>query len=527
MNFFSQRRLGQRLAWGFGTVLALLLGIAALSLIGMQNLNRTLQEVVIQGGHRTAAVVGMERSAYRFMSSLRDIRGSELSDSEAMMKRLRQDWDTYLSKEKAAKESLPANDANVAALFDQVGQRARAVHEVIPLGEKESGGRGEPAVFFAISLALGQDAAAWNTKYHQWSEGLVALSAWDDRAKEASVADASATADGAQKVVVAGSLIALLFGALTGWRITRDVTRGFSATVQATERMARHDLSVPVETGFNGELGVLARSLELMRVAQHELAQGVRQACGGIATASAEIAQGSQDLSGRAEMASTNMQGAIGALTQLNASVDQSALSAQSANALAAEAQTAATRGDHVVGQAVATMNEIDAASRQIADITAIIDGIAFQTNILALNAAVEAARAGEQGRGFAVVAAEVRSLAQRSATAAREIRGLIEATLEKVASGSEHVKRAGGATHEIMTSVQRVSSTIAAITGETAQQRQGIGQASASVSELDQGAQQNAALAEQSAAAALSLQDQAQRLKTLVERFRLEGSPA
>ena len=214
MNFFSQRRLGQRLAWGFGTVLALLLGIAALSLIGMQNLNRTLQEVVIQGGHRTAAVVGMERSAYRFMSSLRDIRGSELSDSEAMMKRLRQDWDTYLSKEKAAKESLPANDANVAALFDQVGQRARAVHEVIPLGEKESGGRGEPAVFFAISLALGQDAAAWNTKYHQWSEGLVALSAWDDRAKEASVADASATADGAQKVVVAGSLIALLFGAL-------------------------------------------------------------------------------------------------------------------------------------------------------------------------------------------------------------------------------------------------------------------------------------------------------------------------
>ena len=296
MNFFSQRRLGQRLAWGFGTVLALLLGIAALSLIGMQNLNRTLQEVVIQGGHRTAAVVGMERSAYRFMSSLRDIRGSELSDSEAMMKRLRQDWDTYLSKEKAAKESLPANDANVAALFDQVGQRARAVHEVIPLGEKESGGRGEPAVFFAISLALGQDAAAWNTKYHQWSEGLVALSAWDDRAKEASVADASATADGAKKVVVAGSLIALLFGALTGWRITRDVTRGFSATVQATERMARHDLSMPVETGFNGELGVLARSLELMRVAQHELAQGVRQACGGIATASAEIAQGSQDL---------------------------------------------------------------------------------------------------------------------------------------------------------------------------------------------------------------------------------------
>lgn len=216
MNFFSQLRLGQRLAWGFGTVLALLLGITALSLIGIQDLNRTLEEVVIQGGHRTAAVAGMERSAHRFMSSLRDLRGSELSDSEALMKRLRGDWDAYLGAEKAAKESLPAGDASVAALFDQMSQRARAVHEVILLGEKESGGRGEPAVFFAISNALGQDTAAWNGKYRQWSETLVALSAWDDRAKEASAAEASGTADEAQKVVVAGSLIALLVGALTG-----------------------------------------------------------------------------------------------------------------------------------------------------------------------------------------------------------------------------------------------------------------------------------------------------------------------
>jgi methyl-accepting chemotaxis protein len=525
MNFFSQLRLGQRLAWGFGAVLVLLLGIASLSLIGMRDLNQTLQEVVVGGGQRTASVIGMERNAHRFMSALRDLRGSELADSEILMKRVRASWEAYLSAEKTAKEDLPLNDASVAALFDAVSQHALAVHELIPLGEKQSEGRGEPAVFFAISNMLGQDTVAWNGKYHQWSEALVALTAWDDQAKEASAAQATVVADTAQKEVIAGSLIALLVGALTAWRITRDVTRGISATVEATERMARHDLSVPVETAFTGELGVLARSLELMRVAQHELAHGVRQACGDIATASAEIAQGSQDLSGRAEMAAANMQGAIGALTELNASVDQSAQSAQSANALAAEAQTAATRGDHVVGEAVATMNEIDAASRQIADITAIIDGIAFQTNILALNAAVEAARAGEQGRGFAVVAAEVRSLAQRSATAAREIKALIEATLEKVASGSEHVKRAGGATNEIMASVQRVSSTIASITGETAQQRQGIGQANASVNELDQGAQQNAALAEQSAAAATSLQDQAQRLKTLVERFRLESA--
>jgi methyl-accepting chemotaxis protein len=174
------------------------------------------------------------------------------------------------------------------------------------------------------------------------------------------------------------------------------------------------------------------------------------------------------------------------------------------------------------VAQAVATMGQIDVASRQIADITTIIDGIAFQTNILALNAAVEAARAGEQGRGFAVVAAEVRSLAQRSAKAAREIKALIDTSLERVASGSEHVKRAGGATDQIMAAVQRVSGMIGTISDEAGQQRDGIGLAHQSVNQLDQVAQQNAALAEQSAAAAASLQEQAQRLSQLVSRFQL-----
>ncbi|WP_168708609.1 methyl-accepting chemotaxis protein [Hydrogenophaga sp. PAMC20947] len=525
MKFLSHLRLGHRLAFGFGVVLVLLLAIAALALGGMRTLNQSLQDVAIRGGQQTAAVMEMERSANRFMATLRGIRGAELSEGEATMKLARAHWQDFQAARKAAGDLIPAGDASVQPMLAAVDAQARMVHELIPLGEKAAEGRGDTAAFFSMSLMLSSESEKWVKRHRDWSDALVAVSVWNTAAEQASVALAVAEATTQRNLVIAGCGLALLFGVFTAWRITQDVTQGFSATVEATERMARHDLSVPVDTHFKGELGVLAKALESMRLAQHDLASGVRQACDDIALASAEIAQGSQDLSGRAELAATNMQGAIGALSELDMSVDQASQSAQSANSLAADAQSAATRGDHVVGQAVATMNEIDAASRQIADITAIIDGIAFQTNILALNAAVEAARAGEQGRGFAVVAAEVRSLAQRSATAAREIRGLIEATLEKVVTGSEHVKRAGSATSEIMVSVQRVSSTIESIAAEGAQQRHGIGQAKSSVNDLDRGAQQDAALAEESAAAASSLRDQADRLKGLVERFKLRSA--
>ena len=525
MRALPHLRLGQRLALGFGVVLVLLMGIAALSLGGMAALNQSLQDVAIRGSQRTDAVMEMERSANRFMATLSDIRGAELSAGEATMKRARENWGHYQAAEQAALAQFPAEDQRVKTLQAGIRQQAEAVYEMVTLGEKAAEGRGDTAAFFSMSLMLTQEADKWAARNRSWSAALASLSDLNDEAQKAAVAQAVATAATARSWVIAGSVLALLFGVFTAWRITRDITQGFSATVEATKRMAMHDLSLPVETGFKGELGVLATALESMRQAQHGLAHGVRQACDDIVLASAEIAQGSQDLSVRAEVAATNTQGAIGALSELDASVDQASNSAHSANSLAADAQSAATRGDHVVGQAVATMNEIDAASRKIADITAIIDGIAFQTNILALNAAVEAARAGEQGRGFAVVAAEVRNLAQRSATAAREIKGLIEATLEKVVTGSEHVKRAGSATSEIMISVQRVSSTIATIAGEAAHQRQGIGQATSSVNDLDRGAQQNAALAEESAAAASSLRDQADRLKALVERFKLQAA--
>jgi methyl-accepting chemotaxis protein len=397
-----------------------------------------------------------------------------------------------------------------------------ASHEVIAEAIKAAEGRGQASVFFNVRQALSGDGAKWNKRQQAWATVLVQLSDWDKQATQAASAGSGDDAERARWLVLAGTALALVLGGLTAVWITRDVTRGISGAVAATQRMARHDLSVPVTVRRKDELGDLGRALEAMRQAQHALAAGVRQACDDIGQASAEIAQGSMDLSGRTENAATSLQTAISSIGQLAGSVDQTVQSAGSANTVASEAKTVAKRGGEVVAQAVATMGQIDVASRQIADITTIIDGIAFQTNILALNAAVEAARAGEQGRGFAVVAAEVRSLAQRSATAAREIKTLIDASLERVASGSEHVKRAGGATEQIMAAVQRVSGMISTISDEAGQQRDGIGLAHQSVNQLDQLAQQNAALAEQSAAAATSLQDQAKRLNQLVSRFQL-----
>ena len=286
--------------------------------------------------------------------------------------------------------------------------------------------------------------------------------------------------------------------------------------------IARGDLTNAIELSGRDESTQLMLALSDMQGSLRQLVGQVRHSTDSISTASSEIATGNQDLSQRTEQTASNLQQAASSMEQLTGTVKQSADSARQANQLAASAADVAARGGTVVSQVVSTMDEINASSKKISDIIGVIDGIAFQTNILALNAAVEAARAGEQGRGFAVVASEVRSLAQRSAQAAKEIKGLIGASVDRVEAGSRLVADAGKTMQEIVGSVQRVSDIIGEITAASSEQSDGIGQVNSAVTELDRMTQQNSALVEESAAAAESLKDQARALAGAVSAFRL-----
>jgi methyl-accepting chemotaxis protein-2 (aspartate sensor receptor) len=322
---------------------------------------------------------------------------------------------------------------------------------------------------------------------------------------------------------LAGAAAALGVGLY--WTMRRWISSPLREAGIAVRALADGDLTRPVTSSQHDEIGTLIRDVESLRQRFDRTLDGVRSSVDSIKTASAEIAHGNQDLSTRTEQAASNLQQTASSMEQLTGTVRQSADAARQANQLASSAAEVAQRGGSVVTQVVATMDDINASSRKIADIIGVIDGIAFQTNILALNAAVEAARAGEQGRGFAVVAGEVRSLAQRSAEAAKEIKALIGASVDKVDSGSRLVADAGSTMTEIVASVKRVTDIIGEITAASSEQSDGIGQVNTAVTQLDQMTQQNAALVEQSAAAAGSLREQAQRLAEAVAVFRLSGA--
>ncbi len=325
-------------------------------------------------------------------------------------------------------------------------------------------------------------------------------------------------------VVVGLLILAIVVGA---YFLIGSIKRPLEQARSLAAQIAEGDLSARDAVTRGDEFGDLLRSLYAMSEALSCMVQQVRQSTDSIATASAEIALGNQDLSARTEQTSSNLQQTAAAMEQFTSTLQQSAGSAQQASSLAAGASGVARRGGEVVGQVVSTMQDIHHSSQKIADIIGVIDGIAFQTNILALNAAVEAARAGEQGRGFAVVAGEVRSLAQRSADAAKEIKGLITASVERVETGSRLVEGAGSTMQEVVQAVQRVTDMIGEITAASQEQSAGVAQVNQAVGQLDQMTQQNAALVEQSAAAAHSLREQAQQLAQAVSAFKVAGTAA
>ncbi len=314
----------------------------------------------------------------------------------------------------------------------------------------------------------------------------------------------------------------ILLGLVTGVFIMRSIARPLQQAVELADAISGGDLSASVQHERHDELGHLLSSLNAMTARLRSVVGQVRSGVESVSSASGQIATGNQDLSARTEQTAANLEETAASMEELTATVSQSADTARQANQLAATAAQAAEQGGQVVQQVVNSMQQITDSSRKIADIIGVIDSIAFQTNILALNAAVEAARAGEQGRGFAVVASEVRNLAQRSADAAKEIKQLITASVDNVQSGSQQVELAGKSMEDIVSSVRRVSDLIGEITASSTEQRDGINQVNQAVSNLDQMTQQNAALVEESSAAALSMQEQAQRLSQVVSVFKL-----
>ncbi len=322
------------------------------------------------------------------------------------------------------------------------------------------------------------------------------------------------------------ALFAAVGAVAAAWLVQRRILGDLNLAGRSADEIAAGHLDRPVEGTRNDEVGDLLRTLERMRVQLRQTLSTVLESTQSVGDASREIASGNADLSARTEEAASNLQQTAASMMQLTGTVRQSSEAAAEAHRLATGASDVAQRGGEVVARVVSTMDEINDSSRKISDIIGVIDGIAFQTNILALNAAVEAARAGEQGRGFAVVASEVRSLAQRSASAAREIKALIGASVERVAAGSRLVGEAGTTMSEIVASVQRVSHIIGEISAASSDQSTGIDQVNGAVTELDRMTQQNAALVEQAAAAAESLKHQAARLGSVVAAFEL-GEPA
>ena len=356
---------------------------------------------------------------------------------------------------------------------------------------------------------------------------IVAFVKVQEAQRDAAIHVAEEARRNAVVVGVISAVAVLLVAIFLTVALVRSVTRPLNRAVQLAKGISAGDLTQTLDLGRKDEFGDLLQAFDEMSQRLRTLVSEVRSGVESVSSASSQIATGNHDLSARTEQTAANLEETAASMEELTATVTQAAETARQANQLAGTAAQAAERGGQVVGQVVSSMQQITDSSRKIADIIGVIDGIAFQTNILALNAAVEAARAGEQGRGFAVVAAEVRSLAGRSAEAAKEIKTLIDTSVQNVESGSQQVEQAGQSMQEIVSGVRRVSDLIGEITASSTEQRDGISQVNQAVTNLDQMTQQNAALVEQSAAAAGAMHSQAQRLAELVSVFNVVSRTA
>ncbi|MFO1251528.1 methyl-accepting chemotaxis protein [Inhella sp.] len=515
MGFLKQLRVGQRLGGAFTALLAFLLVVAAMGLVELDRSNARLKAVYLERTvpleqlGRVNAMAIRDRYLLAEALLLRNESATaralkELSDNEAASERLLANYlgGNLSAEEKALADKLMA--ARNAYAREGLAEARKALQETD---------------FNAVQNAFLGKVAEFGPPVAQYLGELLAL---QTKLVEQQYAAAAAAERRSTWTIAGLTLVALVLGAALAWRITRSITGPTQTALRLAQAVAGGDLRTRIEVRGHDEIAQLLEALAEMNDKLGAVVNQVRMSADSIATGSAEIATGNADLSQRTEQQAANLEETAASMEQMSATVRHNADTARSATELAASASQVAERGGAVVGQVVATMDEISASSKRIADIIGTIDGIAFQTNILALNAAVEAARAGEQGRGFAVVAGEVRSLASRSAEAAKEIKSLIGASVERVDAGSRQVAEAGRTMNEIVAQVGRVASLIQEMDHASREQAQGIGQVSEAVADLDRATQQNAALVEQAAAAAESLKQQAKAMNEVVGVFRL-----
>ncbi|WP_374569498.1 methyl-accepting chemotaxis protein [Ideonella sp.] len=513
--------VGRQLALGFGTTLAFLAAVAGFGLYGMFAIHGRLAQIVEFNNEEARLAVAMRIAINEVATSSSNLvlLGDDPVQLRAEQDKLSGARERYGAAEKALAEMFAGGaSADESALLKRI-QALR--DEVRPLNQRVVDLAIKGETVDATSLLMTRVAGPQG----QWLKALGELAALEDqRTDEAAEAAGAAFASiRLQMLLLAG--LALLVASGFAWFITRGLSRQLGgepayAAAVASE-IAAGNLAVPVQLKAGDESSLL-HAMSRMQHALVQVVGSIRAGADSIATGSNQIATGNADLSQRTEQQASNLQQTAASMEQLTAAVKTNADTARQAAQLVAHASRCANDGNQAVTQVQGAMGSIEAASTKIGEIIGVIDGIAFQTNILALNAAVEAARAGEQGRGFAVVAGEVRSLAQRSAEAARQVKQLIVDSGEKVAAGSEHVSAAARTMDEILSSVKRVNDLMGDIDAATTEQSQGIGQVGRSVAQLDQVTQQNASLVEEAAAAAESLRHQAATLMQSVEVFRL-----